>query len=288
MNNRATPEVAELGRSTLRGTKSFTLTSRHVDQTFLIDVAWPPTLVTPGQRLSVVYVLDGNSSFGLAMQTAWMLQLGPGAIPPMLVVGVGYHVETRSELQAGSLRFRDMTAGSNEAYMTMARAHDGPGRLPAEISPGGADALLKFINDELKPFIAARFPVDETDQTLVGMSLGGLFTLHALFNAPASFNRYVAGSPSIWWNGRRLFEDEAALALRVTDLPVRLFLAVGEQEEAESDTAKMVSNLYEMEARLRRRAYPGLRMSMAVFPDENHMSVFPAILSRGLREVFAP
>jgi predicted alpha/beta superfamily hydrolase len=279
-------EVAELGRATLRGTKSFAIRSNIVDQTFLIDVAWPAAPVEPGQALPVVYVLDGNGSFALAAQTSWMLQLDPQGIPPMLIVGIGYQIENRAAVQPGSLRVRDLSPNIDANYLQTARNHEGPGRLPPGITPGGAADLLAFIDKELKPFIASRFPVKADDQTLMGISLGGLFTLNALFTSPQSFNRYIAGSPSIWWNGRKLLEAEAALAERVKDLPVRLFLAVGGLEERDSATACMVSNLYALEATLRRRAYPSLNMSMTVFPDETHMSVTPATMSRGLRAVF--
>ena len=38
---------------------------------------------------------------------------------------------------------------------------------------------------------------------------------------------------------------------------------------------------------LQRQDVPGLAVSSHVFPDENHISVIPAALMRGLREVAA-
>ena len=49
---------------------------------------------------------------------------------------------------------------------------------------------------------------------------------------------------------------------------------------------KFVSNLYEMEAKLRARAYPGLDMSLRIFEGETHMSVYFGALARGLGAVF--
>jgi hypothetical protein len=49
----------------------------------------------------------------------------------------------------------------------------------------------------------------------------------------------------------------------------------------------MVSNLYELDAVLRARAYPSLQTQLEVLPDESHMSVFAAAISRGLRALYA-
>jgi hypothetical protein len=51
-------------------------------------------------------------------------------------------------------------------------------------------------------------------------------------------------------------------------------------------SCRFVSNLYELDARLRQRAYPSLDMHFHVSPDETHMSVFPGALARGLTAVF--
>jgi predicted alpha/beta superfamily hydrolase len=158
--------------------------------------------------------------------------------------------------------------------------------LPANIKQGGADAFLAFIENSVKPFIAARYPIDPADATLAGASMGGLFALHALFRAPCHFRRIIAISPAIYWDERRLLQEEAALAASAADLPVHLFLGVGALEEAMDVNCRFVSNLYELEARLGRRAYPNLDLAFHVFADETHMSVFPAAFSRGLTHVF--
>src|SRR3546814_19712655 len=56
---------------------------------------------------------------------------------------------------------------------------DLPGREPPP--SGGADDFLAFIEHELKPLIAQRYPVDARRQILFGHSYGGLFTLYTLF-----------------------------------------------------------------------------------------------------------
>jgi hypothetical protein len=149
---------------------------------------------------------------------------------------------------------------------------------PAYGQPGGADAFLAFINEELKPFIAARYPnADPDNATIMGHSFGGLFALHALFTAPDSFDRYIAGSPSPAWDGGLLFDEEAAAP---GDIGARLFVSMGTLEPEED----MIAPLQRMDALLRER--PDLDYTFHVFEGETHSSVIPATFSRGLREVF--
>jgi len=271
-----------LGPATVRGAKSFLIKSAIVDQTFHIDIAAPAT--KSDKPLPVIYVLDGSFGFGMAAQAIGLLHSGK-AVPPAIVVGIGYPAHY-SVKKVGALRFREFCPTPAPEFLETARAALPPDELPPDLHPGGAAAFLSFLNDELKPAIAASYAVDAADQTLVGMSLGGLFALHALFNAPQSFHRYLALSPSIWWDNRVILEREREFAKDRTDLPVNLFLSIGALEEAEHGPARMVSNLYELDSILRGRKYPSLRLAMEVFAGESHLSVYPAALTRGLRTVF--
>lgn len=280
-------DAKRLGPSILSSTESYRLRARHIDQDFLIDVAAPLVPLAESQRLPVIYVLDGNVMFGLTAQACHMMQMGPSPLPPALVVGIGYAFDPeRDPVHPLALRARDLTPWVDEGHDRRFRAAPPPFGLPSDMAMGGAGAFLAFIEEELKPFLADRYLVDDGDQTLVGMSLGGLFALYALFTAPTAFQRYVALSPSAHWDNRRLFQAEASAAFRARDMPARLFLGVGALEEAQDAEARMVSNLYELEARLRARGYPNLDLTLQVFADESHMTVFPAAMTRGLRWVF--
>ena len=73
-------------------------------------------------------------------------------------------------------------------------------------------------------------------------------------------------------------------------LDVDLFLSVGgleEDSEKPEDDSKMVTNARMMASQLEDRGYPNLRLTFHVFEDETHLSVIPATISRGLRDVFA-
>ena len=259
------------------------LHSDVIGQEFLIDVVLP--YVPTDEPMPVVYVTDGNSMLPIIANSARLLQIG-GELPPLIIVGIGYATTASSEVLA--LRTRDLTPTLDTAYVE--RARTGPMPLPQNIVPGGAAKFLDFIEQEVKPLIAANYPAKTDDATLVGDSLGGLFTLYALFNRTDDYQRYIAGSPSLWWDGKSLFDDETAYAAREEDLNAKLFLSVGALEEnsaAPEDFAKMVSNTRSMGNLLEDRAYPNLTMTVHEFDGETHLSVIPATLSRGLREVFA-
>ena len=279
-----------LGLSSLSRSKSYALTAKSIDQTYVIDVALPAAPVAPGQALPVVYVLDGNGTFAMAAQIARLMQSGPNALPPMLMVGVGYEYRRGGgpNWQYIGFRHRDYSPTSDPRVMALLRASPPPFDFPPDYQLGGAAAFLGFLNDELKPFIASRYAADPDDQTLLGFSLGGLFALNTLFTAPASFQRYIAGSPGLTWDERVVFDREAALAATTADLAADLFLSVGALEEDENDgvASARVSTLAEMAAVLRERAYPSLRMTHHVFDGETHLSVIAATISRGLRAVF--
>jgi uncharacterized protein len=277
-----------LGLSTLAGTKSWNFQSQIVEQEFVIDIAAPFAPGPAGQRYPVVYVLDGDGTFGIAAQTARLLQLAR-ALPPLVLVGVGYRLNPHADAigRMFGLRTRDFAPTIDHNYVAQGRAAPAPFTHPHDIQPGQADKFLEFMNEELKPFISSQYATDEEDQSLVGISLGGLFVLHALFTSPTSFRRYLAGSPSIWWDQCVLFQEEEALAKRIKELPARLFLSAGALEEQDAPAYLPVSNVHRLAAQLLGRNFPGLQVMCHIFPDETHASVVPATISRGLRLLFS-
>ena len=163
----------------------YRLRAEHIDQTFVIDVSLPSVPVAKGQKLPVIFVTDGNGNFPIAAQTARLLQYGPYPLPPAIVVGVGYPTDTLEEWALTSkLRTRDLSPWVDQSVERRYRSAPEPWRLPDHIRQGGAGAFLSFIQDEVKPFLRARYPVDADDCTLVGGSMGGLFALYALVTMP--------------------------------------------------------------------------------------------------------
>lgn len=151
-----------------------------------------PASPAPAAGYPVLYVLDGNAAFPVAAflaRSAASRREVTGQLPP-IVVGIGYPGEADFDVAA---RRRDYTIGTVEADDVA--------------TEGGAEHFLDFIERELKPMLQARYPVDRNRQALFGHSFGGLFVLHALFTRPASFSTFLASSPSIWWQDKKVLGE---------------------------------------------------------------------------------
>ena len=288
---RAHPEV------TLPNTEVRELHSDFVDQDFRISVGRPFGPPGPTGRFPVVYVLDGDAGFPIVREIALSLQSG-AEMPPALIVGIGYAGGMREGMQK---RNRDLTPTADTVFMKY-MGMGGPS--------GGADAFLRFIREELKPFIESNYPADPEDATVVGVSFGGLFATYTLLEQPETFQRYVIGSPSLWWGDEVVFESEERYADRHRDLAASVFISAGGHETTEHDEAFMARMPEQMVApmleytkaagkapqmvelvepfvrTLSSRSYPSLDLTSHIFPGETHASVPPMVMSRGLRVVF--
>ncbi len=232
----------------------------------------PPTGGYP-----VIYLLDGNASFALAwsvMRLQWGRPDGTGPTPPV-VVAIGYPTDGVYDM---ARRTVDYT----------------PAVTPPPAGPptGGADAFLTFIEDEVKPMIAAAHPINPKRQALLGHSYGGLFTLHVLFTKPEAFQAYFPISPSIWWNGGAIKAEEQAA--KPADVPVTMMVGEFEQGPRPSESLsaeriarltqnRMVDNAREMAARLKGQ---GWKVTFDELPDEDHGSILPLAIAKALRHGF--
>lgn len=244
----------------LPGTEQRDIRARNGDAYRLL-IAIPP-VPPPPMGFPLVCMVDGNALFPGAVAAA-RLQSGRPDVTgagPAILVGIGYPGCTSFDPER---RARDL--------------------LPED---GGADRFLDFIAEEVLPLLMTLAPVDPGRLALIGHSFGGLFALHALFTRPEMFDTLVAGSPSIWWNDRAILTSEAAFRSRpFSPAKKRLLITVGGDEQLIGpDTtperaerlraARMVRNAQEMAERL--------GSAFALFPDENHISVVPAMLGRAI------
>jgi len=125
-------------------------------------------------KYDAIYILDGIRAYHYV---AYDYLRGEGFIPKRTVL-VGL-----LGLKDTPTRFRDFTPTRT--------SHDS----------GGADRYLQFLKTELVPLISEKYHTGSERSALVGGSMGGLFVIHALLNAPTLFKSYVALDPSLWWDG---------------------------------------------------------------------------------------
>ncbi|WP_162846517.1 alpha/beta hydrolase [Corticibacter populi] len=156
----------------------------------------------PEAGCPVLYLLDGNAAFPAAWHALAALRRQRSelaeALDSLALVGIGYPSGLRIDTPR---RYHDFTPHTAEEYRR-ARGTD--------LATGGREVFLDFVARSLRQAIAARLPVDLQRQSLCGHSLGGLFTMHVLFNRPELFRNYIAGDPSFWWNGASVMQEQAA------------------------------------------------------------------------------
>ena len=131
-----------------------------------------------------------------------------GFIPEVIIVGITWGGDHPNP---DSLRARDYTPTNEKS-------------LPQS---GGADKFLSVIKNEIFPLIEKNYRVDTTDKTLIGCSLGGLFTMYTLFTHSDMFNRYVAASPAFMWDNNVLYKYEEQYHNNNSNPTAKLFMCVG-------------------------------------------------------------
>lgn len=266
---------AEYTTFTRPGILSYNYHSDTLGRGFVIDVLLPPTF-NPAQsdKYPVIYMTDGFLHFpmvgpNLLMEQA-LYEEGLGKIAPAILVGISYPFDNSDS----SLRFTDLTPTAADFNGVMLG--------------GGADRFAEFIETELKPFINTSFHGDPNNETFMGHSLGGLFGLHVMFNHPESYQRFVIGSPSIWWDDKQIKESEANYAAQNDDLNAKLYLFIGSEENCRNVTNEVcgVKDLKKMYQKLKSRHYPNLKIEREILKNENHGTVVSPGYDKGLRKVF--
>ena len=246
-------------------------------------------------RFSPSYIVDGNALFLTATEVAWRRAASSHFAGGGIIVAVGYPLK-QGKLYDAQRRSLDLTP---------------PGATPIE-GYGGANEFLDFIEGPVRSAVLERLPkISVSREALYGHSYGGLFALHAMFTRPRSFDCYIASSPSIWWNSRCILHEakeflakKAALdegAVSTSKTP-SLILSVGgfEQNPPQWDNEpldhyegrkqiakdlKMADNLLELYDMVKdcKQLHT---ISTCEYDQEEHTSVMPCSLSRGLTRFF--
>lgn len=172
---------------------------------------WLPPDYSESRRYPVLYMHDGQNLFkpissigGVAWEVDKAITRLAEArkIPFVIVVGVWNN---------GDIRWRE--------YMPQ-KAYEAAGfekRRGAVIERAGgepiSDAYLKFLVEEVKPFIDSNYPTlpDQRNTFVMGSSMGGLISLYAVSQCPDVF--YGAGCVSTHWSagGDELVDEMAKM-----------------------------------------------------------------------------
>jgi predicted alpha/beta superfamily hydrolase len=275
----AAPGISAQSRdATVPHASQYDLKSSQDGQTYRLSIAAPFT-IDPKVAYPVLYVLDGNFFFGSAAYIEAKLT-HDGDVTPAVVVGIGYPTDNWDEVRRR--RWDDLSPWPLDPAILRLAA-------PGIAETGGGGAFLRFIDKDVKPFVAARFKVDSSKQTLFGYSLGGLLALQEMFSNPTAFSSYVLSSPVISWNNRKVLADEPAFAMKAKAgaFHLRILVTSAGDEQNPKDPgaveARMIDNASELAERLAAVNPQNLVVERTIFPGETHNSVGTVSLSRGIR-----
>jgi len=247
----------------------------------------------PAEGWPLLVLTDGNATFPFAVASLVTQAFYPTGtnVGWGVIVAIGYPTD--------------------EPYDALRRSWDlGPPPVKTyppfyENSPpvviGGTGELMDMIEGDLLPKIAEMTVLDPARRTLFGHSFGGLFTLYGLFERPGLFSNWVAASPTIYWEGSEILNNE--MARKPLPGPAYLHMSAGEYEGDElapfqtlnDDAEKRLEKKKQeqtvrlaQEMMMRLNGTPdGLRAEFEIYPGETHMSVLGAAVNRAVGIAFA-
>jgi hypothetical protein len=136
------------------------------------------------------------------------------------------------------------------------------------MAPGGSATFRRFLAQEVKPWVQARYRTSGRD-AVIGESLAGLFVVETLFEAPALFDDYVAVSPSLWWENMRYGREAAAYLARLPAGERRLYLTLADEGYRHEEGVR------QLVAALEKSAPSGLQWLWVDQADsETHASIY--------------
>ncbi|MCF3650237.1 alpha/beta hydrolase [Synoicihabitans lomoniglobus] len=248
-----------LARSEMRVLEP-TAEGRH----YQLMVGLPPSYAENSDRVyPVVYVTDGYWDF-LKMTNAHGGLVYDKVVPEFIVVGLSY-------------------AGENLNYGQMRGWELSPVAMNGNPATGHADMFLATIKDVIIPFIESEYRADPSYRVMAGASLGGLFTLYAMYSEPELFQACIAATPAVVVGDDWLLKYEAQFAASGRPLPVRLFASGGGNE-----SPTFLSGILRFNSRAANSDYAGFDYQFRIIDGERHAGMQIESYTRGLRFAFEP
>ncbi|SFZ94383.1 hypothetical protein SAMN05428642_104142 [Flaviramulus basaltis] len=245
---------------TIPGSQVRKITSQIVSgQEYKLEIRLPSGYENSTKKYPVVYLMDSQWDFPL-VTSIYGEQYYDGFIPEIILVGVTWGGENPNP---DVLRTRDYTP-----------TNDG-----RNIETAGADKFLEFIKMELFPFIESNYKATSDNRTLMGCSLGGLFTLHTLFTHTEMFTNFVAASPAVGWDNGVLYKEEKTFSEKQLSKPVRVYMTVGDVENGKSYYTIFAN-------KMKSSNYKNVQLHSKVLENTGHSGTKSETYTRGLQYVF--
>lgn len=225
-----------------------------------LNVLLPSGYEASQTRYPVIYLLDGGAAqdwptYSARIQAA----MEAGQIAPAILVGIATE-DRQNELTARAGDRRIIRQWPNH---------------------GQSDRFRRFIETEVKPLIEADYRTNG-DDAVIGESAAALFIVEAYLRQPTLFDRYLAVSPSLWWDREALSKEAAALLATHPAGERQLLLTIGDEG------GQMQSGMDRLVAALRNKPPQGLVWTYEPRHSETHSTVFSASAIDFLSRAYPP
>lgn len=211
----------------------------------------------------VIYLLDGGADEDF-IHIAGLVQFNSfewiNRVPKSIVVGIA-NTDRKHDLS-----FPTSIAKDKETYPTT----------------GSSARFMAFIETELQPYIERTYKTN-SNRTLIGESLGGLFATEILLKKPKLFNYYILVSPSVWWDNGSILKLKSA----ATEQPTRVYIAVGK----EGKTPGAIPHVMETDARLlynKVRLMKNTKVYFDYLPNESHATIGHQAVLNAFKVIYKP
>ena len=211
----------------------------------------------PNKSYPVLYLQDPDTHFDILVEfTKLFSKQDVDDAPPLIIVGIENTNRSRDLTPTNSnINYAGEVDSSANSWMS---------------KTGGNEPFLKFIRDELMPFINATQKT-QPYSIFAGHSFETLSTINCLINYTDMFNAYIAISPSFWWDQKNLLKSASIKLTNATLLDKSLFLCDG--NEGVVDKTSFNSDVLKFDSLLNQRPIQGLDFKYIHYPEESHATV---------------
>jgi predicted alpha/beta superfamily hydrolase len=261
----------------LPNTAVYELPANGSGRRYQVWVDVPASYADSTKQYPVVFVTDAGYAFPLVRSIRNLLGRRGRNIEDFILVGL----PPEQGLTSKESRSRDYTP-SNPLLNPAFNRND-----YSAAHYGEAAAYRDYIEQQVFPLVAKHYRADMSRKVFAGHSFGGLFGSYVLLTRPTMFQSYILGSPSLWFDKRDILKHEEAYARTHADLPARVMMYTGMYETIKPGPryfkdGDLVGDMQAFERKLKARHYPNLAVGSQVIADEDHLTVFPSLVSRGL------
>ncbi|UOB18656.1 alpha/beta hydrolase [Abyssalbus ytuae] len=249
----------------IKGTEVHQIKSSINQKAYDLYVKLPKSYSKTDKKFPILILSDSDYSFPLVTSINRRLN-----VEEYILIGISYSKGDKSTIS----RTRDYTPtySPNEP-----RGHSKEARLAS----GKADNFIAFIKNDVFRFLENKYRVDMTKKVFAGHSFGGLLASYMLVTTPDLFEYYLSGSPSLWYDNHCINKFEDEYFKTKPNLKANFFMCIGADEETKTGS-KMVTEMLEFKERLLSRNYKDLNIKSIVIADEDHQTVYPSFITKGI------